>query len=77
MDPIRTITCYFPFIGNKTKNTLERLMVIASDYYDFAQRLGEKVLNSDCDDMVVYFAIHHAILVYEFKLIDKIRKAPV
>lgn len=74
MEPIGTITQYFPFIDEATKNVLEYVMAEASDYYDFVQKLGELVLNNDSRVMTVYFAIHHAILAYEYKLIDKIRE---
>jgi tetratricopeptide (TPR) repeat protein len=74
MDQIGTITQYFPFIDEETKNVLEAIMEKAKDYYDFVQRLGEEVLKTDSPIMVVYFAIHHSILAYDYKLIDRIRE---
>lgn len=74
MDPIGTITTYFPFIDEETKNVLERTMIEASDYYDFVQKLGELVLKNDSPIMVVYFAIHHAILALDYPLINMIRE---
>lgn len=74
MDSIGTITTYFPFIDEETKNVLERIMIKASDYDDFVQKLGELVLKNDSPIMVVYFAIHHAILALDYPLIDKIRE---
>ena len=74
MDPIGTITCYFPHIEEDTKNVLETIMKESSDYYDFVHRLGELVLNNESPVMVVYFAIHHSILALNYKLIDKIRE---
>lgn len=74
MDPIGTITCYFPFIDAKTKSVLEEKMTEARDYYDFVHQMGDLVLNNDCSIMVVYFAIHHSILASEYKLIDMIRE---
>ncbi len=74
MDPIGTITTYFPFIDEETKDVLEGIMNDASDYYDFVQRLGQQVLNNDSPIMVVYFAIHHAILAIDYPLIDMIRE---
>ncbi len=73
MDPIGTITCYFPFIEEETKQVLESVMAEASDYYDFVHKLGELVLSNDSRVMVVYFAIHHSILAMNYKLIDQIR----
>jgi len=74
MEPIGTITSFFPFIDEETKNTLENIMAEASDYYDFVQRLCDLVLNNDSPIMVVYFAIHHSILALDYKLIDMIRE---
>jgi len=74
MDPIGTITSYFPFIDEDTRNVLEHIMRIATDYYDFIHRLGDFVLQSDAPEMVVYFAIHFSILAYEFPLVEKIGK---
>lgn len=74
MDPIGTITCYFPLIEEETKNVLESTMAEASDYYDFVHRLCELVLKSDSPIMVVYFAIHHCILAMDYKPIEMIRE---
>ena len=74
MDSIGTITTYFPFIDEETKNVLERIMIEASDYYDFVHRLGDLVLNNDNPIMVVYFAIHHSILALDYPLIDMVRE---
>lgn len=74
MKPLGTITSYFPFIDEETRNILEKMMAEASDYYDFIHKLCELVLNNDSPVMVVYFAIHHAALAMEYKLIDKIRE---
>ncbi|MHA1577702.1 MAG: hypothetical protein ACTSU3_10115 [Candidatus Thorarchaeota archaeon] len=72
MEPMGTITQYFPFIDQETKKVLEDHMSEASDYYDFVLKLCGFVLENDSPVMVVYFAIHHAILTYEFKLINNI-----
>jgi len=74
MDPIGTITCYFPFIDEDTKNVLETVMSEASDFYDFVHRLGDVVLKSDSTVMVVYFAIHFSMIGMEYKLVDMIRE---
>ncbi|NHJ14957.1 MAG: hypothetical protein EAX95_14850 [Candidatus Thorarchaeota archaeon] len=74
MEPIGTITQYFPFIDGETRSTLETTMTEASDYYDFVIRLGNLVIGRDSPIMVVYFAIHHAILALNYKLIDRIRE---
>lgn len=74
MDPIGTITMHFPIIDEETKSVLERIMIEASDYYDFVQKLGHLVLENDSSIMVVYFAIHHSVLAMDYPLIDKIRE---
>ncbi|MFW9958087.1 MAG: hypothetical protein ACFFCT_08450 [Candidatus Odinarchaeota archaeon] len=74
MDPLGTITQYFPFIEMKTKSVLERIMRESSDYYDFVHRLGDLVLNENPPIMVVYFSIHHCILAQEYPIIDMIRE---
>ena len=45
----------------------------ATEYYDFVVKLCTLVLDTDCPIMTVYLAIHHAILAFEFKLIDRIK----
>ena len=74
MDPIGTITTYFPFIDEETKNVLERIMIEASDYYNFVHRLGELVLKNESAIRVVYFAIHHSFLSLNYPIIDMIRE---
>lgn len=74
MDPIGTITQYFPFIDEETKNVLEEIMAEASEYYDFVHKLRDSVLNNDSPVMVVYFAIHHSMIALDYKHIDKIEE---
>ncbi|MCK4568254.1 MAG: hypothetical protein KAU48_13195, partial [Candidatus Thorarchaeota archaeon] len=74
MDPIGTITQYFPFIEEETRTVLESIMIEASDYYDFVHKLGELVLKNDTPIMVVYFTIHHSMNALNHKLINKIRE---
>ncbi|MFW9845006.1 MAG: hypothetical protein ACFFEV_10555, partial [Candidatus Thorarchaeota archaeon] len=74
MDSIGTITQYFPFLDEETRTILDGIMIEASDYYDFVQRLCDFVLNNDSPVMVVYFAIHHCMLSFDHKPIDMIRE---
>jgi hypothetical protein len=74
MEPIGTVTQYFPFIDAETRNTLENIMTESSDYYDFVERLCDYVLNDERPVMVVYFAIHHSILALDFRLVDRLRE---
>jgi tetratricopeptide (TPR) repeat protein len=72
MEPIGTITQYFPLIDEDTKNVLEGIMAKASDYCDFVERLRELVLKTENPVMVVYFAIHHSMMALDFKHIERI-----
>jgi tetratricopeptide (TPR) repeat protein len=74
MEPIGTITQYFPFIDEETKNILENIMAEASDYYDFVHRLRDLILTTNSPVMVAYFAIHHSMIALDYKHIDKIRE---
>jgi hypothetical protein len=74
MEPLGTITVYFPFIEKETRDILEKVMTEADDYYDFVQKLGDLVLKNDPPIMVVYFAIYHCTLALEYKFINKIRE---
>jgi len=72
MEPLGTITVYFPFLDEKTKDVLETTMRNASDYSDFVHTLTQRVLKRDCSELVVYFAIHHAAQLLDLKTIDLI-----
>ena len=72
MDPLGTITAYFPFIDDETRTELERIMEISYDYSDFSKNLNEAILAKDCSDLIVYFAIHHSALLFDFKSINLI-----
>ncbi len=74
MEPIGTITQYFSFIDDQTRNILESTMNEATDYYDFVHRLCEGILSSENPVMVVYFAIHFSMLAMDYKYVDKIRE---
>ena len=72
MEPLGTITVYFPFIDNETRNILDSIMRKSYNYFDFVNTLKERVLDSDCSDELVYFAIHHAALLFDLKAISTI-----
>lgn len=74
MEPIGTITQYYPFIDEEIKGVLDNTMTEASDYYDFVHRLVEFVLKNESPVMVVYFAIHFAMIGLDYKLVDMIRE---
>lgn len=72
MEPLGTITVYFPFIDSETRGILEKIMGDAANYYDFVKTLQQMVLDSDCSDKVVYFALHHSAQLLDFKAINEI-----
>ncbi|MFX1369224.1 MAG: hypothetical protein ACFFAY_11535 [Promethearchaeota archaeon] len=74
MEPIGTITMYFPFLEGETTEILQDIMNNAYNYYDFVQRLNERVLSNGCPDSVIYFAIHHSALLLDIDSIDSIAK---
>lgn len=74
MEPLGTVTMYFPFIDADIKDVIQSIMDEATDFDDFVQRLSERVLSSDYPEMVVYFTIHFAALLYNYKIIEAIRE---
>ena len=54
MKPIGTITNYFSFLEEETKDVLSSIMDAATNYYDFVLRLGEKVYNEEVSSEVAY-----------------------
>ncbi|TFH10817.1 MAG: hypothetical protein E4H14_01820 [Candidatus Thorarchaeota archaeon] len=56
MEPMGTITKYYPFIDEETKTILNSLMEESSSYYDFTQRLCKVVLENDGPINLTYIA---------------------
>lgn len=56
MEPLGTITKYYPFIDEESKSILGSLMEQASSYNDFVLRLSETVVNSDVTLNLVFIA---------------------
>ncbi len=74
VEPIGTITQYFPLIDEDIKGVLETTMKEASHYHDFVHKLCDLVLRYDSPVMVVYLAIHFSMIGMEYKRIDMIRE---
>lgn len=72
MEPLGTITSYFQFLDEDTKKVLESTMKKSNDYSDFVSTLKEQVIDTNCSDLVVYFAIHHAAQLFDLKAINEI-----
>ncbi len=56
MEPLGTITKYYPFIDEETKSILDSLMDESSSYYDFVQRLSDMVLKNEVPVNLAYIA---------------------
>ncbi len=74
MQPIGTITNYFPFLEDDTISVLKSVMEAASNYYDFAVRLGNKVSDEDVSLEIAYMAAMHLFHAYERGLQEKLRE---
>ncbi|MFW9849142.1 MAG: hypothetical protein ACFFF4_08375 [Candidatus Thorarchaeota archaeon] len=74
MEPIGTITQYFPFLDSESKKIIQNTMNDAYNYHDFVMHLNTIVLNEEIPDLVIYFAIHHSALLFDMDSIDKIAK---
>ena len=68
MEPLGTITKYYPFVDEETKSALDSLMEESSSYYDFVQRLSEKVLKDVVPVNTSYLAAVH---VWWCRLLEK------
>ncbi len=72
MEPIGTITMYFPFIDSETRETLQTIMNQVKNYREFVQVLNQKVCDEDSTELVVFFATHHAAVLHDFNFLDRI-----
>ncbi|MFW9813805.1 MAG: tetratricopeptide repeat protein [Candidatus Thorarchaeota archaeon] len=73
MEPLGTITKYYPFIDDETKSNLGTLMKESSSYFDFIQRLSNTVLENESPDNLVYIAAAHCWYAGDIKsaILDK------
>ncbi|MHA2067456.1 MAG: hypothetical protein ACXABY_24075 [Candidatus Thorarchaeota archaeon] len=69
MKPLGTITMYFPFVDEETREVLESTMNEAYNYAAFADALCEKVMSSETSEVLVYLATKHAFNLDEFGLV--------
>ena len=74
MEPIGTITMYFPFLDDESRTLLQEIMDDANNYHDFVMCLNERVLNENVPDLAIYFAIHHSALLLDMDGIEAIGK---
>lgn len=60
MEPLGTITKYYPFIEEETKTILDSLMKESSSYFDFVNRLCDTVLENEVPVNLSYLAAVHS-----------------
>ena len=73
MEPIGTITNFFPFLEEETQEVLKSVMKEASDYNDFVVRLGNRVTNQDASLELARIASIHVYLARDRDLQEKLR----
>ncbi len=64
-----TITKYYPFIDEETREVLDSVMNEAENFWDFTIRLAEKVVSENLSEMLAFFA---AMWVEPLSLFDKV-----
>lgn len=74
MEPMGTITKYYPFIDEESKSMLNSLMKSSDNYYDFVQRLSETVIHSEVTENLAYIAAVQAWWCKEENLINQIQE---
>ncbi|MHA2150188.1 MAG: tetratricopeptide repeat protein [Candidatus Thorarchaeota archaeon] len=74
MEPLGTISKYYPFIDEETKSILNSLMDESSSYYDFVQRLCNVVLENEVPVDLAYIAAGQAWWCRIQERIDQIQE---
>ncbi|MFW9927421.1 MAG: tetratricopeptide repeat protein [Candidatus Thorarchaeota archaeon] len=75
MEPLGTITMCFPYVDEKSRNTLELVMKEAENYGDFTEKLCDKIITDQSSPLLEYLAISFAYWVENYNLIDKLEAA--
>ena len=60
MEPLGTITMYYPFLEESLVEELDATMTGSANYYDFVLRLGDKAIEEVLETDLVYLACVHA-----------------
>ncbi|MFX1271586.1 MAG: hypothetical protein ACFFAX_07850, partial [Promethearchaeota archaeon] len=60
LDPVGTITKYYPFVDEKTRSILNSLMKDSKNYFDFVGRLSAFVLENEVPLNLAFLAAVHA-----------------
>ncbi len=74
VEPIGTITRYFPFIDVETRRIMELIMRESYNFRNFVHILCDKVCQLKAPDQTIFLAVHFAALLFDFKCLDKISK---
>jgi tetratricopeptide (TPR) repeat protein len=74
VEPIGTITRYFPLLDPETRRIIESVMGNSYNLRNFAQALSDGVCQLKAPDQTVFLAVHFAALLFDFKSLDKIAK---
>ncbi|MFW9911731.1 MAG: tetratricopeptide repeat protein [Candidatus Thorarchaeota archaeon] len=61
MEPLGTITMYYPFLGDEAKRVVEELVQDAMSYYDFVQSLMKAVNDYPMDSDFAWFSLIQAL----------------
>ncbi|MHA1936239.1 MAG: hypothetical protein ACW97A_13265 [Candidatus Thorarchaeota archaeon] len=75
MEPLGTITMCYPYVDEKTKDTLESIMNEAKNYADFTERLCDRVSSEPSSQVMEYLAFSFAYWLDNFNLIDRLEAA--
>ncbi|MHA2426111.1 MAG: hypothetical protein ACXAEF_15075, partial [Candidatus Thorarchaeota archaeon] len=74
MDPIGTITAYFPFISSDTKDIIQTSMEEAENFREFVDVLCRTVIDEEMTDEIVFFAVHFSAHLFDLKAINQIEQ---
>ncbi|MFX0091142.1 MAG: tetratricopeptide repeat protein [Candidatus Hodarchaeota archaeon] len=72
MEPIGTITKYFPFIGSEVREYVIPLMKVAENYSNFVERLCERICWQKVHPKIAMFAMKHVANLLRYDLGMKI-----
>ncbi|MFW9849267.1 MAG: hypothetical protein ACFFF4_09005 [Candidatus Thorarchaeota archaeon] len=72
MKPLGTITIFYPYVDEKTRDTLELVMNEAKDFGDFTERLCDRVISEPSTPLLEYLAFLFANRIENSILIDRL-----
>ncbi|MHA2355675.1 MAG: tetratricopeptide repeat protein [Candidatus Thorarchaeota archaeon] len=72
MKPIGTITMYFPFIADATKEVLESIMKEAYNFMDFSKLLCDRACSEEVSDELVLIITIFATAIGDFESVERL-----